>query len=79
MSTSLQVENLFISGLIFTEQLFLYSMRAELILTQVQEDGATCAIVLIGYADEETDSESFVLASDPVKCVVTENLNANLI
>ena len=76
MSTSLPVENLFISSLVLTEQLFLYSMSAELNLTQDQEDGATFAIVLIGYADEKIDSdlESFVLVSDPVKYVITENL-----
>ena len=64
MSTSLPVENLFISSLVLTEQLFLYSMRAELNLT---EDKETCAIVLIGYVDEETESESLVLVSDPAK------------
>ena len=64
MNNSLQVEKLFTSGLIFTEKLFLYSMGAR--LSPVNEE-ATAAIILIGYVDEETESESFVLVSDPVK------------
>ena len=64
MSNSLQIENLFISGLIFTEKLFLYSMGA--MLSSFNEE-TTCAIIFIGYVDEETESESFVLVSDPVK------------
>ena len=64
MSSSLQVEKFFISSLIFKEKLYLYSMRARLSFNE--EDEATCALVLIGYVDEETESELFVLVSDPV-------------
>ena len=64
MRGSLQVENFFISGLIFTEQLFLYSMGARLIFTQDQEHKETCVIVFIGYIYE---AESFVLVSEPLK------------
>ena len=63
-SDSLDIENaqVHLSGLMFTKQLFIYSMRASLnFITQDDSGEVACAIALIG------EKEQFVLVSNPVK------------